>query len=83
MYIPLAKRCGTGARPDTKYDLNQYILVLMHYLSVSNQSRLTPGITFFADCYFNELKPDPELTDGKKMFYFPVGLNNPNTRFST
>jgi hypothetical protein len=58
----------------------------MHLL-VSHEAQITPGITFFADFYCTELKPepDPELIDGKQMFYFTVGLNNPNTtatRFS-
>jgi hypothetical protein len=85
MYIELAKICGSSARPDVQHGLRDYIVVMMQYLLVSHEAPLTPGITFVANFITKELKPDPELIDGKQIFYFTIGQTNPNstiTKFS-
>jgi hypothetical protein len=78
MYIELAKICGTGARTDAKHELNEYILMIIQYVLVAREAPLTPCITFSADVFANELKSDPELIDGKQLFYFTVGLTDAN-----
>jgi hypothetical protein len=76
-FIEIAKICGSGAVQDARHDMDDYVLLTVEYLQILAEGPPTPAITFTARLLATVMKADPELLDGKTVFYHTIGISTP------